>query len=116
MLFEDQYEPDAVIRADRRTVLRYDIERKGKVYTKLVRFLSQPSRSLEVALIDLSPKHMAGDHSHAGEEVFYLLEGEITVTYGNCDFVLRSGDSIHTYRRPKTAQNLQSRRVSCTHT
>lgn len=95
VLFEDHHELDAVIRANRRAVLRYDIERDGAVYTKLVRFLSHPGRNLEVALLDLSPKHMAGDHTHAGEEVFYLLEGEITVTYGNHDYVLRSGDSIH---------------------
>lgn len=82
-------------RADRRTILRYDIERDGKVFTKMVRFLSQPGRKLEVALLELSPQHMAGDHIHPGEEVFYLLEGEITVSYGNMDYILRTGDSIH---------------------
>ena len=84
-----------VTRANRRTTFRYDIERDGKVFTKMVRFLSQPSRKLEVALLELTPQHIAGDHTHPGEEVFYLLEGEITVSYGNSDYILRAGDSIH---------------------
>lgn len=95
VLFEEHETENAVTRADRRTVLRYDIERDGIVYTKLVRFLSQPGRKLEVALLELSPQHVAGDHKHPGEEVFYLMEGEITVSYGNRDYILRRGDSIH---------------------
>ena len=46
-------------------------------------------------MLELSPQHTAGDHVHPGEEVFYLLDGEVTVTYGNSEFVLRPGDSIH---------------------
>lgn len=95
VLFEDHETTNAVTRADRRTVLRYDIERDGKVFTKIVRFLSQPSRKLEVALLELSPQHMAGDHTHLGEEVFYLLEGEITFNYNSIEYILRVGDSIH---------------------
>jgi transcriptional regulator with XRE-family HTH domain len=95
VLFEDPDAGCSVIRADRRSVLRYELDRDGEIFTKTVHLLSPPSRKLELVILELSPQHIAGDHAHPGEEIFYPLEGEVTITCDMSEYVLRAGDAIH---------------------
>ena len=52
---------------------------------------------MEPFLIDILPakNELIGKSTHEGEEFIYVLEGQVTVYYGNDTFVLEKGDSIY---------------------
>jgi quercetin dioxygenase-like cupin family protein len=52
---------------------------------------------MEPFIIDIIPneKNRQSKSSHEGEEFIYVLEGEVTVHYGNEIFNLGKGDSIY---------------------
>lgn len=53
------------------------------------------SRSLEPILVHLQPgQSMPDDKPHEGEEFGYVLEGEITLHYGEEVYTVRKGDSF----------------------
>jgi quercetin dioxygenase-like cupin family protein len=54
-------------------------------------------RHMEPFIIDLVPdkSHEVVKSSHEGEEFIYVLDGEVTVHYGNEVFALSKGDSIY---------------------
>ncbi len=54
-----------------------------------------PGSTIRSVIVHEPPGHRNEPISHAGEELFYILVGEITVEVeGECT-ILRSGDSIH---------------------
>lgn len=95
ILFSEPDEGCVVIRANRRQVLQFETVVGTDVFTKVVHMLSEPNRKLELALIELSPGNVAADHAHPGEEIFFVLEGQITLTSGDEKHVLAAGDSVH---------------------
>jgi len=50
---------------------------------------------LHSVIVHEPPGHRAEPISHRGEEMFYIIEGEITVEIENDAEILRKGDSIH---------------------
>jgi quercetin dioxygenase-like cupin family protein len=52
---------------------------------------------MEPFIIEIVPdkKHEVVKSSHEGEEFIYVLDGEVTVHYGNDVFELAKGDSIY---------------------
>ncbi|MEQ8347507.1 MAG: cupin domain-containing protein [Sneathiellaceae bacterium] len=95
LLFEDPEASCIVLRVERQKVLQFETVKDDMVYTKIVNMLSEPNKKLELVQIVLTPGSTAGDHAHAGEEIFFVLEGEVTITHGQQSHVLRAGDSAH---------------------
>jgi len=58
---------------------------------------NKTSRHMEPFIIDIIPdsKSEASKSAHEGEEFIYVLEGSVTVLYGNDVFELEKGDSIY---------------------
>lgn len=58
---------------------------------------NKTGRHMEPFIIDIIPseKGKAAKSSHEGEEFIYVLEGKVTVHYGNDIFELEKGDSIY---------------------
>ena len=58
---------------------------------------NKAGRHMEPFIIDVIPneKNRQSKSSHEGEEFIYVLEGEVTVHYGNDIFNLGIGDSIY---------------------
>jgi transcriptional regulator with XRE-family HTH domain len=56
---------------------------------------SFPGNVLRTLIIHEPPGHRSEPISHDGEEIFYVLEGEITVEVGHETHRLEAGDSIH---------------------
>lgn len=58
---------------------------------------NKTSRHMEPFIIDIIPneKSKPSKSSHEGEEFIYVLEGNVTVHYGNDIFELEKGDSIY---------------------
>lgn len=89
-----------VVRADRRPMLREGSEPP-------LALLTPPFHAgLQVLLVDLEPGDLAGgcDHQHQGEEVAWVLAGQVRVTQGKHEVLLQAGDSAllgarlpHTY-------------------
>ena len=95
LLFEDPDASCTVIRADKRRILHFETVQGDAVHTKMIHMLSESNRKLEFVMIELSAGHTAGDHAHPGEEIFFVLDGEITLTYGDEKHHLNAGDSVH---------------------
>ncbi|MGH1464533.1 MAG: cupin domain-containing protein [Cognatishimia sp.] len=95
ILFENPEAQCIFIPANRQKILHFESERDNQTFSKVINILSDQNRRLEVVTIELSPGTTAGDHAHPGEEVFFILEGETTVTHGNQEFLMKAGDSIH---------------------
>jgi transcriptional regulator with XRE-family HTH domain len=58
---------------------------------------NKTGRHMEPFMIDIIPneKNQQSKSSHEGEEFIYVLEGRVTVHYGNETVVLEKGDSIY---------------------
>jgi transcriptional regulator with XRE-family HTH domain len=58
---------------------------------------NKTSRHMEPFVIDIVPneKSKPSKSSHEGEEFIYVLEGKVTIHYGNDIFELEKGDSIY---------------------
>ena len=54
-----------------------------------------PGSSLRSVIVHEPPGHRNEPISHEGEEIFYIIHGEITVEMEGVRTVLRRGDSIH---------------------
>jgi len=70
-----------------------------------------PTRTMEPLIVTLDPGATDRIFQHAGEEVHYILEGEVEYTIDNEKHLLSTGDSIHfPSERPHTWKNpLQDR-------
>lgn len=54
-----------------------------------------PNREAVVVLVELDPGLMAGKHSHPGEEISYILEGEAErLIEGEAPRKLKAGDAF----------------------
>ncbi|MDC0738061.1 cupin domain-containing protein [Cognatishimia sp. SS12] len=95
ILFEDTEAQCVFLPKKRQKVLHFESEKDEQVFSKTINVLSDQNRKLEVVILELSPGTTAGDHAHPGEEVFFILEGELTVTHGKKEFMMSVGDSIH---------------------
>lgn len=78
-------------RHDQREV--YTVGDKSMSYERLS--ASFPGNVLRTVLIHEGPGHRSEPIAHEGEEIFYILEGAITVEVDGKRTVLESGDSIH---------------------
>jgi len=58
---------------------------------------NKAGRHMEPFIIDIIPnqKSKPSKSAHEGEEFIYVLEGMVTIHYGNDIFILESGDSIY---------------------
>lgn len=54
-----------------------------------------PGSTLRSVIVHEPPGHRAEPISHEGEEMFFVLQGEITVEVDSLRCVLKAGDSIH---------------------
>ncbi|RMA40863.1 helix-turn-helix domain-containing protein [Rhodophyticola porphyridii] len=54
-----------------------------------------PGAELSCYLLHVPPGYASETVSHEGEEIVFLLEGEITQTLGGQTFILQQGDSLH---------------------
>lgn len=54
-----------------------------------------PGAELSCYLLHVPPGYASETVSHEGEEIIYLLDGEIVQTLGGQDFILQKGDSLH---------------------
>ena len=65
-----------------------------------------PGSRLTAVLIHEPPGRRSEPMRHSGEELFFVLEGELTVVVDGATSVLRRGDSIHfDSRRPHSTWN-----------
>ena len=95
LLFEDPHAGCALLTADRQKVMHFETVIDGETFRKVIHVLSEPAKKLELVQIELSPGNIAGDHAHPGEEIFFVLEGEMTLTHGSETYALKAGDSVH---------------------
>ena len=72
---------------------RYAPERSAVSYERVSS--SFPGNTLNSVLIHEPPGHRSEPIRHEGEELFFMLEGSITVEIEGARTVLRAGDSIH---------------------
>ncbi len=72
---------------------RYAIGRNALSYERLS--ASFPGSVLRSVLIHEPPGHRSEPIAHEGEELFFILEGALTVEVEGRRTVLRAGDSIH---------------------
>lgn len=54
-----------------------------------------PGAELSCYLLHVPPGYASEVVNHEGEEIIFLLEGEITQTLGGQSFILQEGDSLH---------------------
>lgn len=95
LLFEDPEASCVHLRSDRQKAMHFETVIDGEKFQKVITVLSEQNKKLEMVMIELSPGNIAGDHAHPGEEIFFVMEGEMTITHGNQSFLLRAGDSVH---------------------
>lgn len=62
-----------------------------------------PGSTLRAVILHEPPGHRSEPISHEGEELFYMLQGEITVEIDGERKILRQGDSMHFASRRKHA-------------
>lgn len=68
------------------------------------------NRQLDVILMRIPPGHVFPIDQRNGEDVLYLLEGELHATAGRTKTVLKAGDSMHfDSRLPHSARNKSDR-------
>lgn len=82
---------DLLSRADTRA--RFSIEGSGMVYESLASPF--PGAELSSYILHVPPGFASETVAHEGEEIVYVLDGEITQTLGGERFVLRAGDTLH---------------------
>jgi len=108
-LFDDRREVGVIVyRAGERPIVAID-EDRGPPPIRLERLIPYADgRALEGNIHVVAPgASNGGDIKHVGEEVGYVIEGEIELTVGSTTYGLKSGDSFffpselpHSYRNP----------------
>lgn len=91
---EEEAPGPKIVRADQRREFRI-ADTEHTVYSGLTAAL--PDKRLDVVLVTLLPnrRHRSVPYAHPGEEFGFILEGRLTVIYGDREFELGPGDSIH---------------------
>lgn len=99
-------EPPAVevLRADDQPVVLFGALDVPLAQRKQIRFLSAAGRTLELVVLQIPAGYATEtDDGHEGEEVFYVLDGEIIATVDGRSQHLSSGDSLHIDSRTRHA-------------
>lgn len=82
---------DAFSRAGQRP--KFSIDGSSVVYERLG--AEFPGSSLSSYILTVPPGYRSEMVSHEGEEILYILEGEITQRVDDDEFIMRAGDSLH---------------------
>jgi len=90
-LFAQPPSPGAITTAGMRPV--YGLDPANMTYERISS--SFPGNVLRAVLIHEAPGHRSEPIRHEGEELFYILQGALTVEIEGQRQVLRAGDSIH---------------------
>lgn len=91
---EDDLAGPKIVRAHQRREFRI----AGTAYTLYSNLTALwPDKELEAVLVTLLPnrRHRVTPYGHPGEEFGFILEGTLTVIYGDREYTLGPGDSIH---------------------
>lgn len=68
------------------------------------------NRQLDIILMRIPPGHEFPIDQRNGEDMLYLLEGELFATAGQTETILKAGDSMHfDSRLPHSARNISNR-------
>lgn len=97
-LLPDVPPPPARTRSDERPIVRTGHE-VGVHYERLSTVF--PGATLNSVIIHEQPGHRSEPISHEGEELFYLLDGALTVEVDGHRTVLNAGDSLHISSRQR---------------
>ncbi|ADU51657.1 Cupin 2 conserved barrel domain protein [Thermaerobacter marianensis DSM 12885] len=91
---EDDLAGPKIVRAHQRHAFRM-ASAAHTLYSNLT--ATWPDKELEVVLVTLLPnrRHRVTPYDHPGEEFGFILEGTLTVIYGDREYTLNPGDSIH---------------------
>lgn len=108
LLEEAQEARWAVMRPGQRQVIGYSLGRDGEGTVAEVLIPYESGRALEGTLMVIQPGgHSGGPLQHRGEEVGYVIEGELELVIEATTFRLAPGDSFyfpsdipHSYRNP----------------
>jgi transcriptional regulator with XRE-family HTH domain len=90
-LFAQPPSPGAITTAGSRPV--YGLDPAAMTYERISS--SFPGNTLRAVLIHEAPGHRSEPIRHEGEELFYILQGALTVEIEGQRQILRAGDSIH---------------------
>lgn len=90
-LFAQPPSPGAMTTAGARPV--YGLDPAAMTYERISS--SFPGNTLRAVLIHEAPGHRSEPIRHEGEELFYILQGALTVEIEGQRQILRAGDSIH---------------------
>ena len=71
----------------------YSVERSGLQYERIS--ASFPGSALSSVITHEPPGYRSEPIRHEGEELFYILDGELTVEIEEMRTILKAGDSIH---------------------
>lgn len=91
VLFVQPPSPGMTTRAGQRPV--YGIDPRRMSYERISS--SFDGNVLRAVLIHEAPGHRSEPISHEGEEIFFVLNGALTVELGGVRHILQAGDSIH---------------------
>lgn len=100
LLDETAKEGPAVMRmGDRKSAYSFST-RENKSREHLSFYSMAPNkagRHMEPFIVDIVPdkEHHLAKSSHEGEEFIYVMEGKVTIHYGNTVYELEQGDSIY---------------------
>lgn len=82
---------NALTRAGKRS--RFSIDGSSMVYERIG--AEFPGNTLSSFILTVPPGYRSETVSHEGEEILFVLEGEIALNLKNKESVLAAGDSIH---------------------
>lgn len=89
--FEQPTSSEDATRADQR--VNYRVADGAPTYERIsARF---PGSTIRSVIVHEPPGHRGEPISHEGEELFYMIEGELTVEVEGNRTILRKGDSMH---------------------
>ncbi len=84
----------SVVRSDERLAVNRDGTELGYVYESIV--FKKPDRMTECFVVTMppveSPRQM---YSHPGEELFFVISGEVRFIYGGTEYILKAGDTAY---------------------
>ncbi|QDM15854.1 cupin domain-containing protein [Tardiphaga sp. vice352] len=95
-LFEKPSEPDGLLsRAGERPIVKTDPLRSGPGLTLERLIPYDKARLLQGSIHNLAPGGSGGGLvTHEGEEVAYIIEGQVELIIGDAKYLLNTGDSI----------------------
>ncbi len=75
---------------------------QGKLFHNVVK-----TKTLEANITYLLPGTKTQKYTHKGEEIHYLIEGEVEFKVGDERFLLQAGDTLyHSSNKPHRSKNL----------